>query len=348
MQIPAGALAFHFMKGGGKVEAGFTVKHGAEILEGPYPKRFADFVGQTTARTQILAAVKSAAVRKQPMDHMLLASGQPGIGKTALGRLAAECRDVGFLELGGKVREQDAAAALKVMNDGDVMFIDEIHRLGKAGSEWLLTLMQDGTLQSRTGVVTAPRITIIAATTEAQKLPRPLLERFPLKPILEAYTLAEAVEISKLTATRLEFGGILPMPANDTWLEGVATACDNNPRRMGMLLTAVRDYALAYDNANLTEDGYDITTALEWSGLSRDGIDSLGQQYLVALLVSGTTGIKTLQGMLSEERLEHTEADLVRKNYVAVTGRGRELTEYGRERARALAAELVEKMEVPA
>lgn len=264
---------------------------------------------------------------------------------TALGRLAASTLGKGFLELGGKVREEDAAAAIKVMQDGDILFIDEIHRLGKAGSEWLLTLMQDGALQLRTGVVQAPKITIIAATTEAQKLPRPLLERFPLKPLLNPYTLAEAVEIGKVTAKRLEFGGILPMPASDTWLEAVANASDNNPRKMGMLLTAVRDYALAFDNSNLTEAGYDISTALDWSGLSADGIDRLGQEYLVGLLVSGTTGIKTLQGMLSEERLEHTEADLVRRQYVVVTGRGRELTEYGRERARALAAEMVNTME---
>lgn len=322
---------------------GPQVKRGEEILAGPYPKRFSEFVGQEMAKAQILAAVVSAAKRKAPMSHMLLASGQPGIGKTALALLAADCRNVGVVELQGKVKDKDVAAALRVMEDGDVLLIDEVHRLGAAGSEWLLSLMQDGELVLPTGVVQAPKITIIAASTDAQKLPRPVLERFPIKPILEPYSLSEAVQIARQSAARLGFGDVLPMPEQNGWLETVAKACLNNPRRMSMLLESVRDHALSTNNSTYSPAGYDLTTALEWAGVTEDGITRLGQEYLIALFTSdGVASVTTLQRLLNEDQLRHTEGELINLGFVEVTGRGRALTDYGMARARELALAYVD------
>lgn len=332
---------------------GPSVKRGWEILDGPYPKSWDDFIGQETAQLQIRAALVSALRRQEPVDHILLASGQPGIGKSAMSRLVAHDIGGGFVELGGTVSDRDAVKALKAMQDGDVLFLDEVHRLvshGKARAEWLLTLLQDGTIQTPGGAVEAPAITVIAATTDAQRLPQTILDRFPLKPILEAYTLSEATRIAKVAAYRLGFGTpdaegkiALPMPDSSSWLERVAKASDNNPRRMGVLLTAVRDVAIATELSNLDGDeGYDIDLALKWNGLTEDGLTRGAQDYMLALWsYGGTAGASTLKAALAEEQVGHTEKLLIQKGYMTVTPRGRELTDYGHERARELAKEAI-------
>jgi Holliday junction DNA helicase RuvB len=329
---------------------GIVVKRGDEILEGPYPPSFMDFVGQRNARLQIMAAITSSAHRDARLDHMLLASGFPGIGKSSLARLTAHLRGVGFVELGGAVTDKDAMKALKEMQDGDVLFLDEIHRLvtgGKARAEWLLTLLQDGVLHMPSGVFQAPDVTVIAATTDAQKLPETILDRFTIKPTLVPYTTAEATEIATLHATRLGFGKTkpnLPMPEETEWLSAIAKACDNNPRRIGQLLAIVRDIALSTELDNLLPDGtgYDLDLALEWAGLTPDGLTSGMQDYLVALFVyGGKAGIGTLKASLNETDVSHTEKGLIQKGYVIVASGGRELTDFGRERALELAHQQV-------
>lgn len=330
--------------------SGMKVKRGAEILEGPYPKSFDEFIGQEVARSQIEAAVATAEVLSKPMDHMLLASGYPGVGKTALARLTAFTLGTGMVELSGLVTDKDAAKALKSMVDGDVLFIDEIHRLvgfGKSRAEWLLTLLQDGELHMPTGVITAPKITVIAATTDKEKLPQTILDRFVIQPILEQYSDAEGKEIALFQAKRLGFGvPRLPLPGKDQWLSEVTQAAKNNPRRIGQVLTTVRDVALSSKLANLSDQGYDLTKALKWLGLTSDGITRGGQDYLLGLLAyGGIAGATTIKALLNEEQLAHTERDLIQEGYVAVTPRGRMLTDYGEDRARQLADE---RMETPA
>lgn len=348
MPLPTGLLAWRMANAKGTPHGfGPQVKRGAEILEGPYPQTFTDFIGQEKARLQILAAITSAARRDAPMDHMLLASGSPGIGKTALSRLTASMLGTGFVELGGSVGDRDVVKAIRTMQDGDCLFLDEVHRLvsrGKARAEWLLTLLQDGVIQLPTGVVTAPKITVIAATTDAQKLPETILDRFPIKPVLEPYSDEEAVQIARISAQRLGFGDLLPLPVVDQWLSQVAKACDNNPRRMGQLLTSVRDVALTNDCADLGEAGYDIATALDWNGLTTDGLTASDQDYLLALFsYGGTAGLPSIKAMLGEDQVGHTEKHLIQRGYVKVTPRGRELTDYGLERTHALATEKMEE-----
>ena len=346
----SGFLAYQMARtngGGGYRGHGPKVKRGDEILDGPYPKSFAQFVGQTTARSQILAAITASVVLKEPMDHMLLASGQAGVGKTALARLTAFKLGAGMVELSGLVSDKDAAKALKVMRDGDVLLIDEIHRLvghGKSRAEWLLTLLQDGELHMPTGVITAPKITVIAATTDKERLPQTILDRFTIQPILEPYSLDEAMRIALLQATRLGFGTeLLPMPANDDWLRAAAHAARHNPRRIGKLLSSVRDVALSTKGSNLSDAGYDISLALEWNGLTQDGITRCGQDYLLGLLAyGGVAGQSTLKALLNEELLVQTERDLIQDGFVEVTPRGRTLTDYGNERAIKLATNKME------
>lgn len=327
---------------GGHRGRGPKVKRGLEILNGPYPQSFPDFIGQETARSQILAAIGGAQVMDRPMDHLLLASGSPGVGKTALARLTTHKLGAGMVELSGLVNDKDAAAAVKVMEDGDVLFLDEIHRLfsqGKGRAEWLLTLLQDGELHLPTGVVTAPKITVIAATTDKEKLPQTVLDRFVTQPILIPYTPDEGVKIAQSQARRLGFGGeYLPSPTTNQWLLAVSRATKQNPRRIGQLLATVRDVALSTDLKNFDQEyGYDISLALKWNGLTEDGITRVGQDYLVGLLAyGGTAGISTLRALLGEELLIHTERELIQDGYIEITPRGRVLTDFGTERALAL------------
>jgi len=319
---------------------GPTVKRGTEILRPYDPKRFDDFVGQTTARSMIIAAVKSALVREQPLGHILLASGLPGIGKTTLARLTATLYGGGFVELGGTVTDRDAIKALRVMEDGDVLFLDEVHRLisnGKARAEWLLTLLEDGTIQTPGGVFEAPRITVIAATTDAQRLPQTILDRF-VQPVLDEYNEVEAVQIAASAALRMGYGtDELPMPQSTGWLEKVARASNNNPRLITRLLGQVRDIAIAEDLGNLSNGEYDISKALVWSGLTEDGLTAQAQNYLIALYVSnGTAGVKTISAAIGEEQVAQTEKLLIHKGLVVITSRGRSLTGLGDERAEQL------------
>lgn len=340
-------VAWRLANGAPEKGGSVDVKRGFEILDGPYPKKFEDFIGQERPKMQIMAAIASAFKRAEPMDHMLLASGTPGIGKTTLGRLTASVLNVGFCELGGVVSDRDAIKALKSMQDGDVLFLDEVHRLvssGKAKAEWLLTLLQDGTIQTGQGSYQAPRVTVIAATTDAQRLPRTIIDRFPIQPILEPYTATEALAIARTSALRMGFGDgdDLPMPAETVWLEKLARAADHNPRRIGALLTTVRDIALATDRSNLHGDeGYDVEIALEWAGLTPDGLTKGMQVYLVGLWTyGGTAGAATMKALLAEEQIGQTESALIQRGYLVVTSRGRELTDYGSARAEALAKEM--------
>jgi Holliday junction resolvasome RuvABC ATP-dependent DNA helicase subunit len=260
---------------------------------------------------------------------------------TALARLTAHQIGKGFIELGGNVSDKDAVKALKVMQDGDILFIDEIHRLvasGKSRAEWLLTLLQDGELHMPTGVITAPLITIIAATTDREKLPQTILDRFPIQPVLLPYTIEEAIQIGALSARRLGFGELIPMPERTDWLTGVALASENNPRRMGNLLMSVRDIALATDLSNLHDDQYTLDEALTWNGLTADGLTRVAQDFLLALFaLGGTAGISSVKAMVGEEQVTQTERSLIQRGFVTITPRGRELTEFGEDRTRELA-----------
>lgn len=340
-------LAWRLSKGSANGQgqiAGPKRKTGLDIFgDGPYPHSLDHFVGQLTARVQIVAAMTAAVKQQQPMDHLLLASGTPGIGKTTLAKLVAFHLDVGIVELGGLVGDREVKMALHQMRRGDVLFLDEVHRLvnrGKARAEWLLQLLQDGELVTPQGVVPSPGITVIAATTDAQKLPQTILDRFLIQPVLEPYTDQEAAQIAAEQAKRV-FGDFVPMPEQTDWLVDVARACGNNPRRMTMLLTNVRNTCLSGEPP-VSERGYDISQARDWSGLTEDGLDALEQGYLTGLYsYGGHAGISTLRALLNEEQLGQTEKRLIQRGYITIGTKGRELTGLGVERAQALVQSLM-------
>ena len=312
------------------VQAGPTPVHGEAIFAGgDYPRAWGEFVGQKVAVGWLRAAVRSARARCVRLDHVLLASGMPGVGKTTLAKLVAYTMGVGMLELSGAVSVDEARVALRGMNDGDVLFFDEIHLAvagGKAKASWLLPLLTDGGLVTARGAEPMPKITVIGATTDHQSLPKTFLDRFMIQPVLEAYDGPEALLILTRLAERMGFGSsVLPMPDADS-LSRLAVASNASPRAMRALLCAMRDTWYG------TEAGFDVDLALTWSGVTHDGLNRLAQDFLCVLLAmcEGKASLATVAGLLNEPGpLQQTENLLSAKGYLRVENGGRALTEEG-------------------
>lgn len=307
---------------------------------GNYPTSWSEFVGQEQAKRQLQLAIRSAKKRRAPLDHVLLASGAPGIGKTALGLLIGK-------ELGGEVRTvsgpmemSGALMTLIDMKDRDVLFIDEAHRLvesGKKKSEWLLHFLQDGVVLTPFGAEKLPQVTVVAATTDAGRLPDPLLSRFVIRPPLVPYTQSEAAKIVAMLAKKVMEG--MPQPSARNCRE-IADAANNNPRAIRRLLMTLRDIGVTNDRA-FDGQSYDISEVLEYQGVTADGLDRTAQEYLrvLAFEFAGTAGERTIKDRLQEPGgLGSTEQVLMDKGLIGRTRSGRMLTGDGMRRAKELSA----------
>lgn len=338
MSLAVSSLAWRLAKNSGGAQGSSArpaeIRHGPDEIfgHGPYPRTMEEFVGQPLAKTQLATAGMSAARREAPMGHVLLASGYHGIGKTALAKIVAVGLGVGYVEVGGTVTAKDIRPTLHAMADRDVLFIDEIHRLcsqGKRNAEWLLQLLQDGVLALPTGVEEIPRITVIGATTDKQKLPETILSRFLIQPVLMPYTEVEAVEIAKGVMRKYQ---LVLEPAE---LARVAMASDCNPRLITRIVETIRDIKFGG-----TAMGDPVNTAIMWCGQSLDGLSKSACEYLMLLFgYGGTAGAATMRMALMEIALEHTERTLIQRGYLVVTPKGRELTNLGVERAEQLMEE---------
>lgn len=310
-----------------------------DTVTGTYPTSWSEFVGQEKARQQLQLAIKSAKKRRKPLDHVLLASGVPGIGKTALALLIAK-------ELGGQVRTvsgpMDVGGALMTLvdlSDGDVLFIDEAHRLvesGKKKSEWLLHYLQDGVVLTPFGVEKVPQVTVVAATTEASRLPEALLSRFPLRPPLVGYDQKEAARIALIMSKKVMEG--LPAPSAGNCRQ-LADAANNNPRAIRRLLITLRDLAVT-DERVFDGKQYDIADVLGYQGITSDGLDLTAQEYLrvLAFEFAGTAGERSIKDRLQEPGgLASVEQVLMDKGLIGRTSSGRMLTGAGVRRAKELA-----------
>jgi len=314
-------------------------KRGAALFEGTdYPRRWEDYIGQPEAKAFLQAAVASALFRHARLDHILIASGTPGIGKTALVRLIAQDLDVGVTEVQGVLDVSDGIRVLSAMKDGDILFWDEIHQAimrGKAKIEWLLSYLQDGVIVTPMGITHVPRVTVVAASTEAQRLPATVLKRFTVKPVLESYTPEQASKIAELMARTVfsEIGLTMPSKWNR---EAIVEAANRNPREINQLLRILRDSAIA---TGFVGDVYPMDQMYRWAGLTKDGLDKLAQEYLAALFTQPNfrAGEKSVAQMLGEPvPPRHTEELLIQKGFIRVCGQGRELTAAGVERTNAL------------
>jgi len=316
-------------------------RRGEAIFSRPGPRAWADYIGQERSKAQLRASIASAQARDARLEHVLIAAGQYGAGKSALARLVAAEMKVGIVELSGVITVDEARPILRQMKDGDVLFIDEIHQMvsgGKAKVEWLLHLLEDGRLLTARGAEPMPAITVIAATTDVGKLPETVISRFPIRPVLDGYTQAQAAQIALGMASDLGFGSALPEASQGT-LEAIATACSRNPRDMRALLTTLRDAAYGGEAEIDGHGDYDLTATLRWAGLTRDGLSQSAQDYLSILAIDfdGTAGERTIAAALGEPGpLHHVEKVLLQKGLIQITASGRSLTDRGFDRVNKL------------
>lgn len=310
---------------------------------GLYPASWSDFIGQEQVKRQLLTAIASAKVRGVPLEHVLLANGTPGIGKTALAQLVINELGVRYRVQSGVVRPDDLLMLFQGMEDGDVLLLEEVHRLadgGKRHSEWLLHYLQDGMLITPLGPQDAPRCTVVATTTDAGKLPSPVRQRFQIVPDLQSYSDDEGRRIAERMAGVLLPPEGLAMPSEAT-AAAIARAGDNQPRIIRRILGHVRDLALSGQIEACPD--YDLTVALEWAGMTDDGLDAASVAYLQALFSNfgGRPAGRAILGNLIGEMgtsLADVERALISKGHIVLHGTaGRRLTRLGIDRAYALA-----------
>lgn len=297
------------------------------------PERLADFVGQATARANLKVFIDAAKGRGEPLDHVLF-HGPPGLGKTTLARILATEMGVGFRATSGPViaKAGDLAAILTALEPRDVLFIDEIHRLGPAVEEILYPAMEDFHLDlvigegpaARTVRIDLPPFTLVGATTRSGLITRPLRDRFGIPVRLEFYTPAE------LQGIVVRGAGLLGMALADDGAAEIARRARGTPRVAGRLLRRVRDFAAVAGAGRVDRDVADA--ALSRLEVDRRGLDAMDRRYLRCLAenyAGGPAGVETLAAALSEPRdaLEDVvEPYLIQQGFLQRTPRGRLLT----------------------
>jgi len=302
------------------------------------PRRLAEFVGQPVVRDQLSLVLDAAVARRRPPDHVLL-SGPPGLGKTTLAMIiAAEVDGALRLTSGPAVQHAgDLAAILSALQEGDVLFIDEIHRLARAAEEMLYLAMEDyrvdivvGKGAGATAIpLTLPPFTVVGATTRAGLLPAPLRDRFGFTGHLEFYDVADLERVLHRSA-RLLGAELEPTAATE-----IASRSRGTPRIANRLLRRVQDWAQVRGSGDL-----DLTAAraaLTVFEVDERGLDRLDRAVLGALcrrFGGGPVGLTTLAVAVGEEpETVETVAEpfLVREGLMSRTARGRVATRAGFE-----------------
>ncbi len=297
------------------------------------PKRLADFVGQARVREQLSLVLESAVRRGRPPDHVLM-SGPPGLGKTTMAMIIAAELGVPLRITSGPAIERsgDLAAVLSTLSEGEVVFIDEIHRLARPAEEMLYLAMEDFRVDVVVGkgpgataipLDIAP-FTLVGATTRAGLLPAPLRDRFGFTATLDFYEPAELEIIVRRSA------GLLGVALRDDGGAEIAGRSRGTPRIANRLLRRVRDYAEVRADGVVTRDL--ARAALELYEVDEEGLDRLDRAVLdalVRLFGGGPVGLSTLAVAVAEEpeTVEVVaEPFLVRAGLLARTPRGRVAT----------------------
>jgi Holliday junction DNA helicase RuvB len=310
-----------------------AAKRGEDIETPLRPQRLADFVGQAKARSNLQVFIEAARARAEPLDHVLFV-GPPGLGKTTLAQIVARELGVNFRATSGPVivKAGDLAALLTNLEDRDVLFIDEIHRLNPAVEEILYPAMEDFQLDliigegpaARSVKIDLARFTLVGATTRLGLLTTPLRDRFGIPVRLDFYTSAE-LELIVNRAARLLGAPITPSGARE-----IARRARGTPRVAGRLLRRVRDFASVKGSGPITDAIADhALIALEVDAL---GLDSLDRRYLSVIVENfggGPVGIETISASLSEPRdaiEDIVEPFLIQQGFVQRTPRGRLVT----------------------
>ena len=308
-------------------------KRGEDADQTLRPQRLDDFVGQAAARANLKVFVDAARGRGEALDHVLFV-GPPGLGKTTLAQIMAREMGVNFRSTSGPViaKAGDLAALLTNLEDRDVLFIDEIHRLNPAVEEVLYPAMEDFQLDliigegpaARSVKIDLARFTLVAATTRLGLITNPLRDRFGIPVRLNFYTVEELEQIVRRGAR------ILGLPLSDAGALEIARRARGTPRIAGRLLRRVRDFATVAGADEVSRTIADeALTRLEVDAL---GLDALDRRYLSMIARNfggGPVGIETIAAALSEPRdaiEDIIEPYLIQQGFIQRTPRGRVLT----------------------
>ena len=302
------------------------------------PRSLAAFVGQPVLREQLDIFISAAKSRNEPLDHVLLA-GPPGLGKTTLANIIAFEMGVNIVTTSGPAleRKADMAAILTHLEDGDVLFIDEIHRLNRSIEEILYPAMEDFEIDivigqgptARTIRLELPRFTLIGATTRSGLITTPLRDRFGFSHRLEYYSAEDLALIVKRSA------GILDVGIDDDGAGLLASRSRGTPRIANRLLRRVRDFAQVRHEGSIT--GAIALEALRLFQVDDEGLDRVDREILNLILHKfdgGPVGLSTLAVAIGEEAdtIEDVyEPFLLQRGFIKRTPRGRVLTRLGYE-----------------